>query len=104
MSSLPVVAGTIGIAVAAVTHGLWVGSIAPEPAPEVIYGAETLRISEPYVPDEWPVADRSDSRRVDRFGNQIETAAGDYRIDGRGEVYERHAPDTALPNLPPPGV
>ena len=102
MSSLPVIAGTIGIAVAAMTHGLWVGSIAPEPAPQV--RTERTGASELYAPEEWPVADRSDSRRVDRFGNEIETAVGDYRIDRRGEVYERHAPDTALPNLPPPGV
>ena len=104
MSSLAVVAGTIGIAVAAVTHGLWVGSIAPEPVPYVNYGAGTLQVSEPYAPDEWPVADRSPDRRIDRYGNEIETAVGDYRVDPRGEVYERHAPDTALPNLPPPGV
>lgn len=104
MSSLPVIAGTIGIALAAVTHGLWVGSIAPEPVPYVSYEAESRRVSEPYAPDEWPVADRSVERRIDRYGNEIETAHGDYRIDPRGEVYERHAPDTALPKLPPPGV
>ena len=70
MSSLTVVAGTIGIAVAAVTHGLWVGSIAPEPVPYVTYGSETMPISEPYPPDEWPVADRSDEWRIDRYGNE----------------------------------
>jgi hypothetical protein len=37
--------------------------------------------------------------RVDLNGNEIDDAVGDYRVDGRGELYERHAPDTALPHL-----
>src|SRR5438105_2386413 len=34
--------------------------------------------------------------RVDLNGNEIDAAIGDYRVDKRGEMYERHAPDTAL--------
>ena len=37
--------------------------------------------------------------RIDLNGNEINDAVGDYRVDGRGELYERHAPDTALPHL-----
>ena len=37
--------------------------------------------------------------RIDLNGNEIDDAMGDYRIDRRGELYERHAPDTALPHL-----
>jgi hypothetical protein len=40
--------------------------------------------------------------RVDLNGNEIDDAVGDYRIDGRGEMYERHAPDTALLRLGAP--
>lgn len=32
--------------------------------------------------------------RLDRFGNPIEDALNDYRIDGQGELYESHAPET----------
>ena len=39
---------------------------------------------------------------LDRYGNEIETAIGDYRVDPLGEMYERHSPDTALPQLAPP--
>jgi hypothetical protein len=38
----------------------------------------------------------------DLFGNEIEEAIADYRIDLRGGVYERHAPDTAVPKLGSP--
>jgi hypothetical protein len=40
--------------------------------------------------------------RVDLNGNEIDDAVGDYRVDRRGEMYERHAPDTALLRLTAP--
>ena len=42
--------------------------------------------------------------RLDRYGNEVDTAIGDYRVDAVGEMYERHSPDTALPQLLPPEV
>ena len=46
--------------------------------------------------DDWP------EPRVDLNGNEIDDAVIDYRVDGRGELYERHAPDTALLHLSSP--
>lgn len=40
--------------------------------------------------------------RVDLFGNEIEEAVADYRIDLRGGLYERHSPDTAVQKLGSP--
>jgi hypothetical protein len=40
--------------------------------------------------------------RVDLNGNEVDVAVGDYRVDRRGEMYERHAPDTALLHLSAP--
>ena len=42
--------------------------------------------------------------RVDLNGNEIDDAVGDYRVDRRGEMYERHAPDTALLHLSAPKI
>lgn len=42
--------------------------------------------------------------RVDLNGNEIDDAVGDYRVDPRGEMYERHAPETALIHLAPPSI
>ena len=42
--------------------------------------------------------------RIDLYGNQIDEAVGDYRVDPRGELYERHAPDTAVLKLTPAGA
>jgi hypothetical protein len=52
-----------------------------------------------------PAPSRSDDwadPRVDLNGNEIDDAVSDYRVDGRGEMYERHAPDTALLHLSAP--
>ena len=40
--------------------------------------------------------------QVDLNGNEINAAVGDYRVDRGGEMYERHAPDTALLHLSAP--
>ena len=45
--------------------------------------------------------------RHDVYGNEIAPAVGDYLVDPYGEMYERHAPDTAVLDvreLPPPGT
>jgi hypothetical protein len=39
---------------------------------------------------------------IDRYGNQIEEAVGDYRVDPRGDIFERHSPATAVARLPAP--
>ena len=65
------------------------------PAPHtttVIDDRETL----PIRADDWS------EPRVDLNGNEIDDAVSDYRVDGRGELYERHAPDTALLHLSAP--
>jgi hypothetical protein len=42
--------------------------------------------------------------RIDVYGNEIQDAVGDYRIDPRGDVYENHAPDTEVARLAPPTI
>jgi len=39
---------------------------------------------------------------LDVYGNEIEDAITDYRIDTGGLVYERHSPETEVPHLGPP--
>jgi len=55
-----------------------------------------------------PGMDRLDSARqavqphLDVYGNEVDEAITDYRIDTGGLVYERHAPQTEVPHLGPP--
>ena len=57
----------------------------------------------------WPGVSRSDAHqstapRIDAYGNPIEHAIAEYRIDANGDAYEAHAPDIALTALAPPGT
>jgi len=38
----------------------------------------------------------------DVYGNEIDIAVGEYRVDARGRVYESHAPDIGSAILLPP--
>lgn len=53
--------------------------------------------------DQSTESDRPESR-FDLFGNEVEDALADYRIDVRGSVYERHSPDTAVQHLGSPST
>jgi hypothetical protein len=45
--------------------------------------------------------DALDMPRVDVYGNEIQEAVGDYRVDPTGGMYESHSPDTEVPHLGP---
>ena len=47
-------------------------------------------------------SDDPDEPRFDLNGNEVDDAVGDYRVDAQGQMYERHAPDTALLHLSAP--
>ncbi len=104
MSSIRVVVGLICVVLGLVAHGMWRETAVQPSAPGIEYDGGTTAVSDPADGTEplWDVTGESD--RVDRYGNPIETAIGDYRIDRRGEVYERHSPDTAVPRLAVPSA
>ena len=88
---------------------LWTATPVPlNDTPSLTYDLPTTAVSAPEsavpaTPDEVaqpaPIAPR-----IDLYGNDIEEAVTEYRIDIRGDVYERHAPDTAVTKLGPAGV
>jgi len=51
--------------------------------------------------DSTPAQDPGEPK-TDLFGNQIDDAVGDYRVDVKGEIYEWHSPDTEVSRLAPP--
>ena len=65
-----------------------------------------VRDDTPLVRDTAAVGPRAATSQplVDLYGNPIDRAMSDYRVDGRGDMYERHAPDTALLKLGSPGT
>jgi hypothetical protein len=68
-------------------------------------GAETVRQSgnSRAGSDSYEETVRPERRvRIDVYGNQIDDAMGDYRVDWSGDIYERHAPETEILKLPSP--
>ena len=92
MKSLRIVLGTFGATLFMVWLGAWSAA-----AGQSAVSPGNLQIPIPTVSasEEMELGDAV----VDRYGNEVERAVTDYRIDHRGDVYERHSPQTALPRL-----
>jgi len=96
MSSMRILVGTIWIAILLVTHGIWNATALPINHPEAIAGDESAAVSE-FNESRVEPSDVPKTRQVDIYGNEVEAAISDYRIDSRGDLYEHHHPQTALP-------
>jgi hypothetical protein len=56
------------------------------------------------VEDMMGTAEDTDEVRTDLYGNDIESAIGDYRVDFEGDLYESHAPEVVVAELPDPSL
>lgn len=103
-SSVRVTFGVIAVALVLFMWGMWRETAVIAANTPVADEWPTAAVSEPIAFE--PVAEERELREpvMDRYGNEVHRAVGDYRIDVRGDVYERHSPHTALPTLPPPGA
>jgi hypothetical protein len=96
MSSVRVTGGILG---AAILVFAW--SIGKELAFGPLQVAPLAGWPTPAVSQRDREAARS-GRLIDRYGNELERAVSDYRLDYRGDLYERHSPQTDVPRLKPP--
>ena len=87
MTSFRVPIGSACVSILLVSSGIWTVTVTSSPILMPSDYLDTPAVSE----DTGPL--------LDLFGNEIETAVGDYRVDVLGELYERHAPDTAIAKL-----
>ena len=97
MSSLRLVIGIIWVTLLCVTYSIWTATALPIDDDSPVLAepdGTTWRHITVELGAEAPAAA---ARRVDIYGNEVEAALTDYRIDIRGDLYERHAPQTALP-------
>jgi hypothetical protein len=98
-----VVLAVLALAMLASVSNLWTKQsqtrqvhVIAQPAPATTSVIDRSAPKLPASDEEWA------EPRIDLNGNEIDEAVGDYRIDRRGEMYERHAPDTALLHLSAP--
>lgn len=96
INAVRLVVATIWITIVLVTRGIWTATALP-----MEYGGT---LDDSSISAGARVGTDLERPRVDRYGNEIEKAVVDYRIDVRGDLYERHAPRTALPERRRPGT
>ena len=82
------------IVMSTVLAGATVWSAVVGPASSFTLAAPNTAVAAPVDAVETPA-----EPRVDVYGNEIQDAIGDYRIDPRGDVYESHSPDTEVLHL-----
>jgi hypothetical protein len=97
----PRLIGTIVGMILVAAASTWIGTAMAVPSAYDI--RETTTTVYPAGDEVAPPSERS-GFVVDRYGNLIEKAIGDYRVDPRGDIFERHSPTTAVPRLPDPSV
>ena len=70
----------------------------PVPKPSPVHVADPS----PTVMDGLDLLEQAGLPHFDLYGNEVEDAITDYRLDQGGVVYERHSPDIEVPRLRPP--
>ena len=80
-----------------VWHSAW-----PISASSAAAVQDTTSISDGVKGESSSVGHDREQPELDLFGNEIERAIGDYRVDRRGGMYERHSSDTVVPRLGSP--
>ncbi len=106
MVMIRLLVGVLWVLAGIAGHEMWT------PRVSAVHQIETTSISIPLVEgtaadaaeDATMIADPYTQPQFDVYGNQIDEAVGDYRVDPRGDLYEQHSPDTALLTLGPPGA
>jgi hypothetical protein len=72
--------------------------------PPISSDLDTTAVSQPLTSEVPLEGVEPGDHLTDRYGNEIDRAVGDYRIDPAGDVYENHSPQTALPKLASAGA
>lgn len=105
MTMLRVATGTIWLLVVligrAMLHPAVAVPVQPSSAPTHARTTSVI-VEEEFAPPGAMRTIDSDEPRFDLFGNEIDVAIADYRLDRRGTIYERHSPDTAVSKLGSP--
>ena len=95
-----VIIGTLWVSILLLGHAIWTADSAANPT--VSFGVRPKAMFQGLASEE--PHQYTPATRLDLRGNPVEPAIGDYRTDPRGDLYEWHAPDTAILKLDPAGV
>lgn len=88
------------VAAAFVCRGLWAAATIPAHAADFTIAPSTA-VTQAAAPAE-DTQRPADHPERDVYGNEVDLAVGDYRLDAFGEEYEGHSPETEVLRLGPP--
>jgi hypothetical protein len=93
------------MAIALVVAGAWSAGLSRRTVEEYAPpSTRTLPVLDDTNSSDASYNDADAESRRDLYGNEIVDAVGDYRIDVRGDVYERHSPTTEVTQLAAPSL
>lgn len=96
-----VIVGVLWLVILVAVAGAWSAGARAARAAQRPIAAPT----EPAAGQRQPISlrdDLADPSRIDLYGNEVEPAVTEYRIDFQGDLYESHSPDTAITELGAP--
>jgi hypothetical protein len=100
-----VIVGLLWLTILIVVAGAWsAGAARPRAGSFAPPGTRTAPMPDGAMSSDAFDAGSASEPRVDLYGNDIDDALGDYRIDIRGDIYERHSPGTEVTQLAAPSL
>ena len=102
MSPLRIGVALLSLSFVVAGHGVWTARPSAEGHPLPTVHWEATPVAVPLPLPEMARDNDFEPSKVDVLGNEVDDAVGDYRVDIRGDIYERHSPETEVARLKPP--
>jgi hypothetical protein len=99
-----VIVGLLWLTILIVFAGVWSAGARPRALGSAPTGTRTTLMPADVTDSDALAVDAASPPRVDLYGNEIDNAVGEYRIDIRGDLYERHSPGTEVTRLAAPSL
>jgi hypothetical protein len=100
-----VIVGLLWLTILIVVAGAWsAGAVRPRAEAFAPTGVRTSLMPADATDSDALAVDAASPPRVDLYGNEIDNAVGEYGIDIRGDLYERHSPGTEVTRLAAPSL
>jgi hypothetical protein len=99
-----VIVGLLWLTILIVVAGVWSAGARPRALGSAPAGTRISLMPADAIDSDALAIDAASPPRLDLYGNEIDNAVGEYGIDIRGDLYERHSPGTEVTRLAAPSL
>jgi hypothetical protein len=99
-----VIVGLLWLTILIVVAGVWSAGARPRADRSDPTGTRITLMPAGTTDSDASAVDAASPPRVDLYGNEIDNAVGEYGIDIRGDLFERHSPGTEVTRLAAPSL